>query len=156
MQSNKNIENLQIAVVTFTDFIMNMPQDKFLELIDEWTPRDVVAHLIGWNRQTISCCSDIRLGKLPDVFEDDKNDYSNINAEFVRLYEFTDRQLLLDKLEDSAHALENYLLFLNPQDWEADFGVRLDDSTITIQNTVEALIKDYYDHRDQISSWLSA
>ena len=156
MQLNKHIENLQTAVSTFTDFIMNMPQDKFLELMDEWAPRDVVAHLIGWNRKTISCCREIRLGNLPDVFADAKNDYSNVNQELIHFYTNTDRQLLLDELEVSCAALENYLLFLDLNDWSTDFGVRFNGSTVTIEETVEGLIEDYYLHQEQIANWLNS
>jgi hypothetical protein len=57
-------------------------------------------------------------------------------------------------LEVSFHALQNYLLFLNPNDWQTDFGVRYRDSTITIENTVAALIKDYDDHIEEIQAWV--
>ena len=58
-------------------------------------------------------------------------------------------------MEASSQALQNYLLFLNPDDWQTDSGVRYRDSTITIENTVAALIKDYDDHREEIQAWVN-
>ena len=77
-----------------------------------------------------------------------------MNTEALALYATTDQGLLLDELEVSFQALQNYLLFLNPNDWQTDFGVLYRDSTITIENTVAALIKDYDDHREEIQAWV--
>jgi hypothetical protein len=61
---------------------------------------------------------------------------------------------LLDELEDSSQALQNYLLFLDPNDWQTDFGVRYHGSPITIEIEVADLIKGYDDHRKEIQAWI--
>lgn len=159
MQTNPQIEQLDQAVSDFKTCIQDLPESKFLQPvngqpINEWTPRDVIAHLIGWNRHTITGCRQIKAGDLPSYFSDAENDFSNVNAESLDLYTETDQGLLLDELEDSSQALQNYLLFLDPDAWQTDFGARYRDSTITIENTVAALIKDYDDHREEIQAWV--
>jgi len=159
MQINPQIKQLDQAVSNFKTCIQDLPESKFLHPINGqpiigWTPRDVIAHLIGWNRHTITGCRRIKTGELPLYFNDAENDFSNVNAESLELYATTDQGLLLDELEVSFHALQNYLLFLNPDDWQTDFGVRYRDSTITIENTVAALIKDYDDHIEEIQAWV--
>jgi hypothetical protein len=159
MQTNPQIKQLDQAVSNLKTCIQDLPESKFLQPINGqpingWTPRDVIAHLIGWNRHTITGCRQIKTGELPSYFSDAENDFSNVNAESLDLYAKTDQGLLLDELEDSSQALQNYLLFLDPDDWQTDFGVRYRDSTITIENTVAALIKDYDDHREEIQTWV--
>jgi hypothetical protein len=154
MQTNPQIKQLDQAVSNFKTCIRDLPESKFLQLINGWTPRDVLAHLIGWNRHTITGCRQIKTGELPSYFSDAENDFSNVNAESLDLYTRTDRGLLLDELEDSSQALQNYLLFLDPDDWQTDFGAHYRDSTITIEIEVADLIKGYDDHRKEIQAWI--
>ena len=153
MQTNPQIKQLDQAVSNFKSCIQDLPESKFLQPINGWTPRDVLAHLIGWNRHTITGCRQIKTGKLPSYFSDAENDFRNVNAKSLALYNKTDQGLLLDELEDSFQALQNYLLFLDPNDWKTDFGVSYRGSTITIEDEVAELIKDYYDHREEIQAW---
>ena len=154
MQTNPQIKQLDQAVSNFKTCIRDLPESKLLQPINGWTPRDVIAHLIGWNRRTITGCRQIKTGELPSYFSDAENDFSNVNAESLDLYIRTDRGLLLDELEDSSQALQNYLLFLDSTDWQTDFGAHYRDSTITIENTVADLIKDYDNHREEIQAWV--
>ena len=73
-----------------------------------------------------------------------------MNAESVEMYASTDQGLLLDELEDSFQALQNYLLSLEPDDWKTNYGVRFQGSIATIENEVAELIHDYDDHREEI------
>lgn len=125
-----------------------------MQPINGWTPRDVLAHLIGWNWLYITGCREIKTGELPSYFSDTENDFRNVNAKSLELYNKTDQGLLLDELEDSFQALQNYLLSLDPNDWKTDFGVSYRGSTITIEDEVADLIKDYDDHREEIQAWV--
>ena len=154
MQTNPQIKQLDQAVSNFKTCIQELPESKFLHPIHGWTPRDVLAHLIGWNRLYITGLQEIKTGKQPAYYSDDENDYRNVNAESVALYNQTDKGLLLDDLEDSFQALQNYLLLLDPNDWKTDFGVRFRGSTITIEGDVAELIQDYDDHREEIQAWV--
>lgn len=149
---DKMISNLAKAVISYKECIQDLPETSFLEPINEWSPRDITAHLIGWNRHMITGCRQIRMGILPDYFSDDANDYKNINHESVALYDTQDRDLLLADLENSYLSLENFLQFMDPDDWTKDFGVRFGDNTITILNEIEDLIQDYDEHRQEIET----
>ena len=77
-----------------------------------------------------------------------------MNAESVEMYTSTDQGLLLDELENSFQALQNYLLSLEPDDWKTDYGVRFQGSIATIESEVVELIQDYDDHREEIQAWV--
>lgn len=154
MQTNPQIKLLEQAVNRFKTCIQDLPESKFLQPIHGWTPSDVLAHLIGWNRLYITGLQEIRNGEQPSYFSDDENDYSNVNAESVEMYATMDRGLMLDELQDSFQTLQNYLLSLDPNDWNTDFGVSYRGSATTIEDEVAELIEDYDDHREEIQAWV--
>lgn len=147
------INKLADAAEKFRACIMDLSQEEFLTPINGWSSRDITAHLIGWNRITITGCRNIKLGKLPSYFDDEPNDFKNINAEFVELYFHNDQERLLGEFETSYLSVENFVQFLEPEDLEQDFGVRFGKQKITILSTVEDLIQDYDNHRREIESW---
>lgn len=154
MQTNPQTEQLEQAVSKFKTCIQDLPDSRFLQPIHGWTPRDVLAHLIGWNRLYITGLQEIRNGEQPSYFSDDENDYSNVNAASVEKYASIDQGLMLDELQDSFQALQNYLLSLDPNEWKTDFGVLYRGSTATIESEVAELIQDYDDHREEIQAWV--
>ncbi|HEY98542.1 MAG TPA: ClbS/DfsB family four-helix bundle protein [Dehalococcoidia bacterium] len=130
-----------------------MPENLFLKKIDDWTPRDVTAHLIGWNLYKIKGCQQIMNGEIPFYFIDPGEDYSKINAVLVREYDSRDIKELISQLNASAEKLSEFLNTIDPADWEADFGVKLRGKTITIKNSLEAMAYDFINHRRQIEKW---
>lgn len=154
MQSNPQIEHLDHAVNKFKKCIRDLPESKFLQPIHEWTPRDVLAHLIGWNRLYMIGLPEIKSGVEPSYFSDTYNDYRNVNAKSVEMFNQTNQGLLIDELENSFHDLKNYLISLDSDDWKTDFGVTYRGSTTTIAEEVAELIQDYDDHREEIQAWV--
>ena len=153
MELHRQINDLERAVDDFSKCIQDLSDSEFVKKMDGWRPRDVLAHLVGWNRLTINGCQQIKMGRLPAYFNDSENDYSNVNAESIKTYALLDKELLLDELQKSTLAVQNYLEFLLPEDWQKDFGVRYEGHIITIENTVQALINDYDDHQREIEQW---
>ena len=52
--------------------------------------------------------------------------------------------------------MNQFLFSLAPAQWEADYGVRYEGGAVTIRNTVDALIHDYIEHREQIEEWVKS
>jgi hypothetical protein len=150
---NEQIRSLSSSVEEFARCIDSLPEGLFLKEINGWSPRDVLAHLVGWNRYTIEGCQQIRKGETPFYFIDPGKDFSKVNEVLVQQYDSRDKRQLLDELAVSANELTQFLLTLTPMDWEADFGVRYGRSTIAIQNTVSVLIREYIEHGRQIRDW---
>lgn len=144
------IADLQRAAARFSSAVRRLSAKQFLERINGWTPRDIVAHLIGWNRHCIRGSRQILVGELPFYDIDPGEDYSRVNAESVARYASTNRRLLLDELEVSVTELEGSLRSLSAHDWGHDFGVRNRGEVVTIQGTIDELIADYYHHQRQL------
>jgi hypothetical protein len=147
------INRLDSAVKRFEASIVALQRESFLARLNGWSPRDILAHLIGWNHHVIEGSRQIQLGELPFYDIDPGENYSKVNEALVRRISATDRQVLIKELHSSANNLKEYLGSLEPEVWAKDFGVRHGGSTVTIRDTVEELIEDYEHHRQQIEDW---
>jgi hypothetical protein len=133
--------------------IVSLPEFLFLKKIDDWAPRDITAHLIGWNYSTIEGCRQIKKGETPAYLIDPGDDFCKFNDTLVQQYDSRDKNELISQLRTSADEFKKYLIALDSTDWEADFGVTWQGQTITIKNTIDALISDFTNHRQQIEKW---
>jgi len=140
---------LKKAKDRFADGIAELTEAQFVEPPNGWAPRDVLAHLIGWNFLTIEGVRAVLCGELPSYFADEANGYSAVNAESVARYDDTDRTRLLARLEEAHRQLVAVLRALRPEEW-VHAGVRYRDWTITVVNSVEALRQDYEVHLKRI------
>jgi hypothetical protein len=150
MTIEMQVSQLGSSVDEFARRVASLDEKLFLTKTDRWSPRDIVAHLIGWNRYIIEGSKQIKRGELPFYDIDPGENYSNVNAVLIRQYSSGDRQGLLDELRASAGELKQFLQSLDHSEWDRDYGVRHQGSTITIRNTVDDLISDYHHHKKQI------
>lgn len=137
----------------FMRCVEKLPDDLWLRKIVNWTPRDVVAHLIGWNMLVREGCDLLRAGKTPSYIDDRANNFRNVNAASVERYAARDKRALLREVETSYQSLEQYLAGLPPAAWDADTGVRLGSRPVTIRGNVRGLARDYNNHRQRLEQW---
>jgi hypothetical protein len=151
MTVEESIAWLDANAARFATCIASLPEDLFLAPMDAWAPRDVLAHLIGWNRYTVEGGKLLVEGKMPPFFQDAGDDFAAVNAVLVQTYPLRDRRALLAELETSLQELRRYLRSLSAEEWEA--GVMHGQHAITLQNSVQALVVDYAGHTEQIERW---
>jgi hypothetical protein len=124
--------------------------------MDGWAPRDVVAHLIGWNGLMIEASLSILAGNPPSYYDDAPNDYSHINASFIAKHSSQSKQELLAELQSSVEKLERFLDSLSIKELTANHGVmHHSGDPATITEIIESLADDYQDHARQIEEWLN-
>ena len=150
MTIETQVERFDGAVERFLHAVEELSEDQFLARINGWSPRDIVAHLIGWNRHVIEGSRQIARGELPFYDLVPGENYSKVNAALVRAYASRSREKLAAELRIAAHELRAFSTVLAPELWSRDFGVRHGDATVTIENTIDELIADYDHHREQI------
>lgn len=144
------VAELEAAVENLSRAVSDLGEDHFLEPLNGWSTRDIVAHLIGWNRYVIQGSREIIRGELPFYDLDPGENYSKVNAVLIAKYPSDDPRELLHELRRATAELKEYLLALDPEVWVTDFGVRHRESVVTIEKTVQELIEDYDHHRRQI------
>ena len=149
----QQIARLSRGVADFESAILALGQAAFLEkMIGRWTPRDIVAHLIGWNAYVIDGSRQLQRGELPFYDVDPGENYEKVNAILVRQNASRDRSELLEALHTSARDLAQFLRSLDTDTWGRDFGVRHGEEVVTIRGTVDELIADYDHHREQLET----
>jgi hypothetical protein len=154
MNIEMQIAKFDQSIEDFVHCVASLNEEFFLKRSDHWSPRDVVAHLIGWNRYTIEGSNQIRRGELPFYEIDPGEDCCKVNAVLILEYSSTDIQEMLDELQVSYQELKRFIQSLDSSEWSRDYGVRLEGDVITIQNTVDELIEDYDIHTERIKEWV--
>ena len=155
MTSQSVTSSLKNAYQDFTKLILSLSDEQFLSSMNGWTPRDVVAHLIGWNSLMIDSSRSILAGKPPSYYDDSKNDYSNINSGFTKKFSSRSKQELLAELKSSMENFEAFIFSLSPKELEADHGVvHYSGVPATISKIINSLASDYQYHTNQILEWL--
>ena len=148
---DKQLSDLEIAYADFMKTLQNLSADKFLASLGDWTPRDIAAHFIGWNRITLAGCSTLREDAEPFYFYDGTNDYRKVNAKFLEQFTSTDKKVLSDEIAATYDVLAAYLKTIPESEWELDTGiVHYRGNPATIARCVDSLIRDYGKHRQEI------
>jgi hypothetical protein len=121
-----------------------------------WSPREVVAHLIGWHYRMIQACQEIRRGQAPGYYADAATDYANLNTASVAQFMSQSKEELLRELTSSRQEFLNYLGTLDPSEWDADHVVvHHRGGPATVGRIVESLLGDYRQHTKEIGKWLA-
>jgi hypothetical protein len=155
MDSQNALHAYELAYKDFCDCIISLPGALFLSLMNGWSPRDVVAHLIGWNRQMIEASAAILRGDTPAYYVDAPNDYCNINAGFVNQFSSRSKAELLDELKFSMKDFEQYINSLDQDELTASHGVvHYSGRPATVVGIINSLTGDYREHLRQINEWL--
>ena len=153
MTIEDQIVRLDQSVNAFVRCVSSLDEQHFLQKLNGWTPRDIVAHLVGWNGYLVKGGRQILRGELPFYDMDPGDDYSKVNAVLIREHSSSSSEELLTDLRRSARKLHEFLRSVDLSDWNRDHGVRHGSATITIRTTVDELIADYDHHRKQIERW---
>src|SRR5262245_49482019 len=152
--SDPSFDRLIHSANVFIQAIELLSDELFLTSIDDWTPRDVAAHLTWWNRNMIAASQSLQAGIPPSYYSDAINDYRYINAQAIVEFPSQDRRVLLNELRATLDALARYLQALCSQAWDADHGVRHHrGGAATIRRIVESLAGDYEHHTRQVEEW---
>jgi hypothetical protein len=148
---DKQLADLETAYTAYMETMRRLPSESLLASLGDWTPRDIAAHFIGWNRITLEGCSALREGREPSYFYDGTNDYRKINARFLEQFPSTDSKELLEEIAITKEILIVYLKTIDEAEWELDTGiVHYRGNPATVARCVDSLIRDYRKHRQEI------
>jgi hypothetical protein len=148
--------SLRQSYQDFAKLIHSLTDQQLISPMSGWSPRDVMAHLIGWNKLMIEAASSILAGQSPEYYQDARNDYSNINSSFVIKYSSSSKQVLLAELQTSIDALEAFIHSLPAMELTADHGaLHHSGSPATVARIIDSLKSDYQYHTSEIMEWLN-
>lgn len=155
MGEDRRLAAFESAFRSFTTCVGALPEGRFVAAMDDGSPRDRLARLIGWNRLTVLGCKALLAGHSPPYHPDFASGYLKVNAELIAREASPDRGSLLQILEKTKAEVVAYLQLVSPEDWNADHGVRHPDGgPATVRRCLEELTRDYLDATDEITVWL--
>ena len=157
MDKATRLEQHDRAYADFVRLVRTLTPEQLLRRGGGWAPRDVVAHLIGWNRYIRMGCDDIRAGRTPFYHGDAPNDYGTFNAEFTATYDSTNGLALLSQLAEASRGLREHFAETSEADWARDFGPQhYRGGPATIDRCAESISNEYEEHGKEIGSGLQA
>lgn len=77
MTIEMQVSKLGSSVDEFARCVASLDEELFFKKINRWSPRDILVHLIGWNRYIIEGSKQIKRGELPFYDIDPGENYSN-------------------------------------------------------------------------------
>jgi hypothetical protein len=157
MGEDRRLAAFEGAFRSFTGCIGDLPGERFLAAMENGSPRDLVARLIGWNRLAILGCKAILDAHPPAYHPDFVRGYQRVNAELIAREPSSDKNALLETLEKTKTEAVAYLQAVPADAWNADHGVRHPDGgPATVRRCLEELTRDYLDATDEITIWREA
>ena len=144
--------SLKQAYEGFAEIIASLSDQQLLSAMHGgWSPGDVAAHLIGWNSLMQEASLSILAGMTPAYYKDAPNDYSTINAGFMKKYSSHSKQELLAELKSSFEIFEAFIHSLPTEELGADHGVfHHSGNPATVGKIIDSLESDYQHHTREI------
>ena len=157
MENPSHFGSLRTAYHGFVACMRSLTEEHFLSPMNGWAPRDVVAHLIGWNRLMIQASKSILAGEQPAYYSDAPNDYRNINASFVKEHPSRSKEELLHELHSSMRDFDSFVASLPGAELSSDHGVmHYSGQPATVGKIMGSLASDYEQHTRQIREWAAS
>ena len=149
------INSLGEARRKIIDLAVAAPPEKRDEVfLGEWSVRDLLAHLAGWDYANEEAVFDIRSGQNPRLFKHWNPDWTDFNARLVRQYKLDNWDEFIESLNASHADLMRLLNTVPPEEYQKDFGARSSKGrVVTIALHMQAEIDDENEHYQQIAEW---
>ncbi|MGB9299270.1 MAG: ClbS/DfsB family four-helix bundle protein [Anaerolineae bacterium] len=131
-----------------------LPRERQGEVfLGEWSARDLLAHLVGWDYTNIEATKSILVGELPEFYSHHDRDWASYNAFLVERHKTEDYAELFHSVEASHRALVDLLATVPADEFEKDRGVRYKRYKVTIGRLLRAEAEDEEEHYSQIKEF---
>ncbi len=149
------IARLLAARKRILEAVSSLPPQKQDEIfLGEWSVKDLLAHLIGWDYTCIAAIQDLMAEQLPAFYALRDTDWASYNRQLVRSYKKENWAELLAAVTQSHQELLALLQTIPTPEFEKDWGVRYDGNPVTIDRLLQAEAKDDEEHCQQLVDWL--
>ena len=109
-EKDRLIARLVSARYKILDSVNSLPPEAQDEgFLGDWSVKDLLAHLIGWDHTNRTAVEEIRAGQKPSFWAHYDRDWQSYNAKLVAKYKLDDFAELVAAVERSHRALIDYL-----------------------------------------------
>lgn len=134
--------------------VASLPPGKQDEIfLGEWSVKDLLAHLIGWDLANLAMVQEILAGKLPGFYAHYDPDWRSYNAQLVARHKVDDLTELLSSVWAWHGRLIQCLQTVPAEELGRDRGLRYKGYPVTIAGELEVEIRDEEKHYRQLRSF---
>lgn len=148
------IADLVTARQDIRDAVKGLSNEKQKEVfLGEWSVKELLAHLIGWDYTYVAAVQDLLAGELPSFYSAYDADWAGYNWNLVNEYNKDNWTELLGALGQSHKKLIDFLKTVPGEEFDKDRGVRYNGAQVTITRLLKAEAQDEREHYKQIKEW---
>jgi hypothetical protein len=129
------------------------PHQQDQVFLGEWSVKELLAHLIGWDYTYIAALEELLAGEVPSFYSAHDADWASYNRNIVDQYKKDNWVELLGTVEESHRKLSSFLQTIPDEEFDRDRGVRYQGTLVTITRLLKAEARDELEHYDQIRRW---
>ena len=129
------------------------PEKQDAVFLGEWSAKDLLAHLIGWDFANREAAEAILAGRLPGFYAHHDRDWRTYNARLVAAHKREDLAELLDAVRDSHRHLVAYLQVIPSEEFIKDRGLRFKGWRVTVASILHAESRDEEEHFRQLETF---
>ena len=118
--------------------------------LGNWSVKDLLAHLIGWDYTNTLAVKAILTNKVPVFFSHYDKDWRTYNARLVTQYKLNNFRQLVRAVQKSHRDLITLLQSVPAAEFSKDRGLRSDGYKVTIARILQAELDDERVHHQQI------
>ncbi len=123
---------------------------RYRVFLGEWSPADLLAHLVGWDHANAQAARELLGGQLPGFYAYHDRDWRSYNASLVARHRREDWSELLASVERSHQALLDTLSTIPAAEIVRDRGIRFRGWRVTIERLMAVEAKDEREHARQL------
>jgi len=145
---DRYLSTRQTILVTAAD----LPAESHpIAFVGEWTIKELLAHLCGWDHTFLQAFQQILEGRLPDFFSSYDHNWQSFNYRLVARYRQNDLAEMILRVNESQAQLADFLQKLPAEDVFADCGICTEGGFhVTISSLMESVIQEEKEHLEQI------
>lgn len=122
--------------------------------LGEWSLKDLLAHLIGWDYANRESLQALHAQRLPEFYAFYDKDWHRYNAQWVETYRHEPFEAVRASVTLSHRALLDMLAAIPEAEFHQDFGVRFKGFKVTLARLLEAELEEERVHFGQVYSFL--
>lgn len=145
------IDGLRATRSGILEFVLDLsPEQRDGIFLGEWSVKDLLAHLVGWDITNFQAIQEILAGVYPSFFQFYDKDWRSYNARLVAQYKVEPFEALLTEVQDSHRQLIACLEALPAGDILNIKALRANGRSVTIRNLLKAEAADENQHALQL------
>ncbi len=144
----QDLARTRMAIITTAEKLL--PSKQRVKFLGIWSPRHLVAHLIGWDYTNIAAATELIAGRLPTFYERHDRDWSSYNKEIIRKRNRGSYNNLLLAAKRSHQKLLSFMKGIPSTEFVLDRNIRYHGWRVTIERLLLSEAKDEKTHLRQL------